>query len=98
MQSSFAKCAPSAHWWPPLMEGKCPAKVHLHTSRPMLLLLDNYDSFVYNLAQYFAELRCALIVKRNDKISSGEIAALAQSHICISPGPCTPREAGISKE
>jgi anthranilate synthase/aminodeoxychorismate synthase-like glutamine amidotransferase len=64
----------------------------------MLLLLDNYDSFVYNLAQYFAELRCELIVKRNDEISSGEIAALAPSHICISPGPCTPREAGISKE
>jgi anthranilate synthase component II len=64
----------------------------------MLLLLDNYDSFVYNLAQYFAELRCDLIVKRNDEISSGEIAALAPSHICISPGPCTPGEAGISKE
>jgi anthranilate synthase/aminodeoxychorismate synthase-like glutamine amidotransferase len=64
----------------------------------MLLLLDNYDSFVYNLAQYFAELRCELIVKRNDEISSGEIAALAPSHICISPGPCTPGEAGISKE
>jgi anthranilate synthase/aminodeoxychorismate synthase-like glutamine amidotransferase len=64
----------------------------------MLLLLDNYDSFVYNLAQYFAELPCDIIVKRNDEISSGEIAALAPSHICISPGPCTPREAGISKE
>jgi anthranilate synthase/aminodeoxychorismate synthase-like glutamine amidotransferase len=64
----------------------------------MLLLIDNYDSFVYNLAQYFAELGCEFIVKRNDEVSISEIAALAPSHICVSPGPCTPREAGISKE
>ena len=64
----------------------------------MLLLIDNYDSFVYNLAQYFAELGCGIIVKRNDEVSASEIAALAPSHICVSPGPCTPREAGISKE
>jgi anthranilate synthase/aminodeoxychorismate synthase-like glutamine amidotransferase len=64
----------------------------------MLLLIDNYDSFTYNLAQYFGELGCELLVKRNDEISLDEIAALAPSHICISPGPCTPREAGISKE
>jgi anthranilate synthase/aminodeoxychorismate synthase-like glutamine amidotransferase len=63
----------------------------------MLLLIDNYDSFTYNLAQYFGELGCELLVKRNDQISLEEIAALAPSHICISPGPCTPREAGISK-
>ncbi len=64
----------------------------------MLLLLDNYDSFTYNLAQYFGELGCELLVKRNDEISIDEIAALAPRHICISPGPCTPREAGISKD
>jgi anthranilate synthase/aminodeoxychorismate synthase-like glutamine amidotransferase len=64
----------------------------------MLLLIDNYDSFSYNLAQYFGELGCALVVKRNDEIALDEIAALAPSHICISPGPCTPREAGISKD
>ena len=64
----------------------------------MLLLIDNYDSFSYNLAQYFGELGCALVVKRNDEIALEEIAALAPSHICISPGPCTPREAGISKD
>jgi anthranilate synthase component 2 len=64
----------------------------------MLLLLDNYDSFTYNLAQYFGELGCELIIKRNDEISIDEIAALAPRHICISPGPCTPREAGISKD
>jgi anthranilate synthase component 2 len=63
----------------------------------MLLLIDNYDSFTYNLAQYFGELGCELLVKRNDGISLEEIAALAPRHICISPGPCTPREAGISK-
>jgi anthranilate synthase component II len=64
----------------------------------MLLLIDNYDSFTYNLAQYFGELGCNLLVNRNDEISLDEIAALAPSHICISPGPCTPREAGISKD
>ena len=64
----------------------------------MLLLLDNYDSFTYNLAQYFGELGCELLVKRHDEISIDEIAALAPRHICISPGPCTPREAGISKD
>src|SRR5947207_15955222 len=64
----------------------------------MLLLIDNYDSFTYNLAQYFGELGCELLTKRNDEISLDEIADLAPQHICISPGPCTPREAGISKE
>ncbi len=64
----------------------------------MLLLIDNYDSFTYNLAQYFGELGCDVLVKRNDEISIDEIAALAPGHICISPGPCTPRQAGISKE
>jgi para-aminobenzoate synthetase component II len=64
----------------------------------MLLLIDNYDSFSYNLAQYFGELGCELLVKRNDEISLDEIGALAPEHICISPGPCTPREAGISKD
>jgi anthranilate synthase component 2 len=64
----------------------------------MVLLIDNYDSFTYNLAQYFGELGCELTIKRNDEISLDEIAALAPEHICISPGPCTPREAGISKD
>jgi para-aminobenzoate synthetase component 2 len=64
----------------------------------MLLLIDNYDSFTYNLAQYFGELGCDVLVKRNDEISIDKIAAIAPEHICISPGPCTPREAGISKE
>jgi anthranilate synthase/aminodeoxychorismate synthase-like glutamine amidotransferase len=64
----------------------------------MLLLIDNYDSFTYNLAQYLGELGCELLVKRNDEISLDEIGALTPEHICISPGPCTPREAGISKD
>jgi anthranilate synthase/aminodeoxychorismate synthase-like glutamine amidotransferase len=66
--------------------------------KSMVLLIDNYDSFTYNLAQYFGELGCELLVKRNDEMSLAEITALAPQHICISPGPCTPREAGISKE
>jgi len=64
----------------------------------MLLVLDNYDSFTYNLVQYFGELGAELTVKRNDEISVAEIAALKPDKICISPGPCTPREAGISNE
>src|SRR5205809_8054489 len=64
----------------------------------MLLLLDNYDSFTYNLAQYFGELGCELLIKRNDQISLDEIAALTPDQICISPGPCTSRGAVISKE
>ena len=64
----------------------------------MLLVLDNYDSFTYNLVQYFGELGAALMVKRNDEITIDEIAALKPDKICISPGPCTPREAGISNE
>ena len=64
----------------------------------MLLLLDNYDSFTYNLAQYFGELGCEPVVRRNDQVSLEEIEELRPQHICISPGPCTPDEAGISKE
>ncbi len=64
----------------------------------MLLLIDNYDSFTYNLVQYFGELGQEMKVVRNDKITIEEIEALAPTHICISPGPCTPTEAGISCE
>ncbi|MEK0450715.1 MAG: hypothetical protein RL088_2983 [Verrucomicrobiota bacterium] len=62
----------------------------------MLLVIDNYDSFTYNLVQYFGELGAELLVKRNDDITLEEIAALKPERICISPGPCTPNEAGIS--
>jgi len=64
----------------------------------MLLVIDNYDSFTYNLVQYFGELGATLLVKRNDGITLDEIAALNPERICISPGPCTPSEAGISSE
>ena len=62
----------------------------------MLLMIDNYDSFTYNLVQYFAELGEDVRTYRNDEISVAEIAALQPDRICISPGPCTPHEAGIS--
>jgi anthranilate synthase component 2 len=62
----------------------------------MLLMIDNYDSFTYNLVQYFAELGSEVVVHRNDEISVAQIAALNPQHIVISPGPCTPNEAGIS--
>ena len=52
--------------------------------------LDNYDSFTYNLVQYFGELGAEILVKRNDEITIDEIAALKPERICISPGPCTP--------
>jgi len=64
----------------------------------MVLLIDNYDSFVHNLARYVRELGEATEVVRNDAISLKEIAELEPSHILVSPGPCTPREAGISNE
>jgi len=64
----------------------------------VILLLDNYDSFTYNLAQYLGELGCQVEVHRNDKISVEQIARKKPQGIVISPGPCTPQEAGISVE
>jgi para-aminobenzoate synthetase component 2 len=62
----------------------------------MILVIDNYDSFTYNLVQYLGELGEEVKVHRNDEISIQEIEAMAPDHILISPGPCTPNEAGIS--
>ena len=64
----------------------------------MILLLDNYDSFTYNLAQYLGELGCQVEVHRNDRISVEQIAQRKPDRIVISPGPCTPQEAGICVE
>src|SRR4030067_320848 len=64
----------------------------------MLLMIDNYDSFTYNLVQYLGELGEDIKVFRNDKITISEIEALKPERIVISPGPCTPKEAGISVE
>ena len=62
----------------------------------MLLMIDNYDSFTYNIVQYLGELEAEVTVVRNDEISLEEISAMAPEKIAISPGPCTPNEAGIS--
>ncbi len=62
----------------------------------MLLLLDNYDSFTYNLYQYLAELGAEVVVRRNDQVSLNEIEQMRPDHIVVSPGPCTPNEAGLS--
>ncbi|AUB84098.1 aminodeoxychorismate/anthranilate synthase component II [Candidatus Thiodictyon syntrophicum] len=62
----------------------------------MLLMIDNYDSFTYNLVQYLGELGAQVRVVRNDELSVAQVAALAPERIVISPGPCTPNEAGIS--
>ena len=64
----------------------------------MLLMIDNYDSFTYNLVQYFGELGQEMKVFRNNKITIAEIEALKPERIVVSPGPCTPKEAGISIE
>ncbi|MAL04072.1 MAG: anthranilate/aminodeoxychorismate synthase component II [Arenimonas sp.] len=64
----------------------------------MLLMIDNYDSFTYNIVQYLGELGQDVKVVRNDELTVGQIAALAPAHIVISPGPCTPNEAGVSLE
>ena len=64
----------------------------------MILVIDNYDSFTYNLVQYFGELGAGLVVKRNYEISTDGIRKLAPEKIVVSPGPCTPSEAGISCE
>jgi anthranilate synthase component 2 len=62
----------------------------------MLLMIDNYDSFTYNLVQYMAELGADVRVARNDQITLEEIEAMAPDQLCVSPGPCSPAEAGIS--
>ena len=64
----------------------------------MILLIDNYDSFVYNLARYVRELGDEPVVRRHDALTVDEVAAMAPSHVIISPGPCAPKEAGISTE
>jgi anthranilate synthase component 2 len=61
-----------------------------------LLMIDNYDSFTYNLVQYFGELGAEVLVHRNDEIGLADIEALKPSHLVVSPGPCSPAEAGIS--
>ena len=64
----------------------------------MILVIDNYDSFTYNLVQYFGELGAELVVRRNDQTTLHEVAELRPDKICISPGPGTPDDAGISNE
>jgi len=64
----------------------------------MVFVLDNYDSFTYNLVQYMGELGAEMVVRRNDELTAAEVEALRPTHILISPGPCTPEDAGISIE
>ena len=62
----------------------------------MVFVLDNYDSFTYNLVQYMGELGAEMVVRRNDELSVEDVEALEPDRILLSPGPCTPQEAGIS--
>ena len=73
-------------------------RVYNLTFHTVLLIIDNYDSFTYNLVQYFGELGVEMKIFRNDALTVAEVKALAPERICISPGPCTPNEAGISLE
>ncbi|MBE3035215.1 MAG: aminodeoxychorismate/anthranilate synthase component II [Actinobacteria bacterium] len=65
---------------------------------PRVFMIDNYDSFTYNLVQYLGELGAKITVKRNDRVTLDEIAAAQPTHLVVSPGPCTPDEAGISMD
>jgi anthranilate synthase/aminodeoxychorismate synthase-like glutamine amidotransferase len=67
-------------------------------NKPVVFVLDNYDSFTYNLVQYLGELGAKVEVRRNDEVTVGEIEAMHPERILVSPGPCTPQEAGISIE
>jgi anthranilate synthase/aminodeoxychorismate synthase-like glutamine amidotransferase len=64
----------------------------------MLLIIDNYDSFTYNLVQYFGEMGATMEIRRNDQVTLDEIEKMQPTHVCISPGPCTPKEAGLSND
>jgi para-aminobenzoate synthetase component 2 len=70
----------------------------LHWRQPMIFVLDNYDSFTYNLVQYMGELGAEMTIRRNDELTVEEVEALEPERILLSPGPCTPHEAGISIE
>src|ERR1700732_1874860 len=67
-------------------------------ARRMVLVIDNYDSFTYNLVQYLGEMKVALEVRRNDQVSLDQIRDLKPDRILISPGPCSPRESGLSND
>ena len=64
----------------------------------MIFVIDNYDSFTYNIVHYLGELGAEMVIKRNDMVTVDEILKLAPSHLLVSPGPCSPTEAGISVE
>lgn len=72
--------------------------MHTPHQNTHVFMIDNYDSFTYNLVQYFGELGAKVTVKRNDEITLADIEAAAPTHLCLSPGPCTPTEAGICLE
>src|SRR5215210_5852038 len=88
----------TAHSSPITLTTRYSSLVTHHWSEAMILLLDNYDSFTYNLYQYLCELGAEVVVRRNDKVTLAEVEALAPERIVVSPGPCTPGEAGISVE
>jgi len=86
----------AASKWPMQVESSGVTNKKLEYERRMILLLDNYDSFTYNLVQYLGELGAKVEVRRNDQVTVADIEAIEPEHIVISPGPCTPQQAGIS--
>jgi anthranilate synthase/aminodeoxychorismate synthase-like glutamine amidotransferase len=77
-------------------EASSPLPTPANYNNPVVFVLDNYDSFTYNLVQYLGELGAHIEVRRNDEVSVAEIAAMQPERIVVSPGPCTPQDAGIS--
>ena len=77
-------------------DGPISAAAHSGYNELVVFVLDNYDSFTYNLVQYFGELGAKVEVRRNNEVTIGEIEAMRPERIVVSPGPCTPTEAGIS--
>jgi anthranilate synthase/aminodeoxychorismate synthase-like glutamine amidotransferase len=78
------------------VQGRVYLRVNWKVGRSVVFVLDNYDSFTYNLVQYLGELGAKVEVRRNDKVTVGEVEAMQPERIVISPGPCTPQDAGIS--
>ena len=72
--------------------------LYVGMTQPMIPMLDNYDSFTWNIVQYLWELGAEVVVKRNDEVDVADIERLAPDGLCISPGPCSPKEAGISMQ
>src|SRR5271170_7802012 len=95
---TFAGMSRQYHPWGPGWPVSAGRDVNLERKVPVVFVLDNYDSFTYNLVQYLGELGAQVEVRRNDQLTVAEVEAMRPERVVISPGPCTPQDAGISIE